>query len=134
MRWGWRRRDSKREGFRKRWLRRADDCSSSCASPACPCDFLLLGKLLALMALRTPNVAPRSKVSASARTGLLLIRGYQRALSPLLPSRCRQVPTCSRYGYQAVSRYGLITGSRLTAGRIARCTRAVPPGTQDPLP
>ncbi len=133
MRLSWRRRSTK-ESFRKKWRRRADDCASSCSATSCPCDFLLLGRFLALMALRTPDVAPRTTVDLPARAGLSLIRGYQWVLSPILPSRCRQVPTCSRYGYQAVSRYGLITGSRLSAGRIARCTRAVPPGTPDPLP
>ncbi|HWH00360.1 MAG TPA: membrane protein insertion efficiency factor YidD [Pilimelia sp.] len=62
------------------------------------------------------------------------IRGYRRWLSPRLPTRCRHRPTCSGYGLEAVRRYGLVTGARLTAGRIRRCTAEVPRGTADPVP
>ncbi|UAC01968.1 membrane protein insertion efficiency factor YidD [Dactylosporangium vinaceum] len=62
------------------------------------------------------------------------IRGYQRRLSPHLPTRCRQVPSCSNYGLEAVRRYGLVIGSRLTAARIRRCNASTPRGTHDPVP
>ena len=62
------------------------------------------------------------------------IRGYQRWLSPHLPTRCRQVPSCSNYGLEAVRRYGLVVGSRLTAARIRRCNPSTPRGTHDLVP
>jgi putative membrane protein insertion efficiency factor len=52
---------------------------------------------------------------------LLAIRGYQRFISPMLPPACRYYPTCSEYGYQAISRYGLVKGGAKTAWRILRC-------------
>lgn len=69
-----------------------------------------------------------------ARVGLAAIRGYQRGISAHTPARCHYTPTCSQYGAQAVRRYGLAGGSRLTAARIHRCTSTVPHGTADPLP
>jgi putative membrane protein insertion efficiency factor len=62
------------------------------------------------------------------------IRGYQRWLSPHLPITCRHEPSCSTYGLLAIARFGLWQGTRLTASRIQRCTRAVSPGTADPVP
>jgi putative membrane protein insertion efficiency factor len=53
---------------------------------------------------------------------LVLIRGYQRWLSPALPPMCRYEPTCSRYAYEAVERYGVVKGSWLAIRRLLRCT------------
>jgi putative membrane protein insertion efficiency factor len=52
---------------------------------------------------------------------LALIRGYQRWLSPLLPSACRFHPTCSEYMRQAVERYGAVRGVWMGLKRLARC-------------
>ena len=67
------------------------------------------------------------------RLGLVLIRGYQKLLSPVLGCRCRYDPTCSDYAYEAVDRHGLFKGSWLAARRLGRCT---PVGGQgyDPVP
>ncbi|UWZ40224.1 membrane protein insertion efficiency factor YidD [Dactylosporangium roseum] len=65
---------------------------------------------------------------------MVAIRGYQRWLSPHLPTRCRQIPSCSDYGLRAVQWYGLVEGSRLTAARIRRCNPSTPRGTHDPVP
>lgn len=69
----------------------------------------------------------------------LLIRGYQRFLSPPLHflggpgSGCRYQPTCSHYCLQAVTHHGVIKGSWLGLKRICRCH---PWGGQgfDPVP
>ncbi|QQS17022.1 MAG: membrane protein insertion efficiency factor YidD [Neisseriales bacterium] len=50
-----------------------------------------------------------------------VIRGYQVAISPLLPARCRYVPTCSEYAIGAIVRYGTRKGIRLAFKRILRC-------------
>jgi uncharacterized protein len=55
------------------------------------------------------------------RIPLALIRFYQIALSPIFPSACRFQPTCSQYGYEAISRYGIIKGGWMTVRRIGRC-------------
>ena len=52
---------------------------------------------------------------------ILLIKFYQGALSPLLPNACRYAPTCSQYGIDALKKYGLIRGLKLTIKRISRC-------------
>jgi uncharacterized protein len=67
------------------------------------------------------------------RVALLLIRGYQRGLSPLLPPSCRFVPSCSDYGYQAIEKYGIIRGGAMTVWRIMRCN-PFNKGGYDPVP
>lgn len=52
---------------------------------------------------------------------LLLIRFYRFFLSPILPSACRFQPTCSRYGLEAIKKYGAFKGGWLTIRRISRC-------------
>ena len=42
--------------------------------------------------------------------GLGLIRIYQHTLSVIMPSSCRFEPSCSRYAYTAIDRYGLLRG------------------------
>ncbi len=50
-----------------------------------------------------------------------LIWLYQNTLSPALPKSCRYEPTCSRYAYTALERYGVVKGTWLAAVRLARC-------------
>jgi putative membrane protein insertion efficiency factor len=46
---------------------------------------------------------------------------YQATISPLLGPRCRYYPSCSQYAKEAVLKYGVLRGSWLAAGRLARC-------------
>ena len=55
------------------------------------------------------------------RVALGLIRFYQLAISPFTPSSCRYIPTCSQYGFEAITKHGLLKGGLLTAKRLARC-------------
>ena len=65
---------------------------------------------------------------------VFLIRAYQRAISPLLPSQtCRFYPTCSSYGIEAIERHGALKGLYLLARRILRC-HPLHPGGYDPVP
>ena len=52
---------------------------------------------------------------------LWIIRAYQASLSPLLPTSCRYLPSCSHYSHDAVARYGVFKGAWLGAKRLARC-------------
>jgi putative membrane protein insertion efficiency factor len=63
---------------------------------------------------------------------ILLIRGYQKFISPLLPRTCRFYPTCSAYFIQALEKYGFFKGSYLGIRRILRC-HPFNPGGYDPL-
>jgi hypothetical protein len=55
------------------------------------------------------------------RVFMLIIRIYQLVISPWLPSACRYTPTCSRYGMEAIRKYGAFKGGYLAARRILRC-------------
>ena len=69
-----------------------------------------------------------------ARVSLLLIRCYQHTLSGHL-GRCRYEPSCSRYAYEAIQRYGARRGWRLARERLARCRPyAGCPSGWDPVP
>jgi putative membrane protein insertion efficiency factor len=64
---------------------------------------------------------------------LLLIRFYQKAISPMLGANCKYRPTCSAYTYEAIQKYGPIKGTWMGMKRIARCRPGVP-GGYDPVP
>jgi len=67
------------------------------------------------------------------RLVLLLIRGYQVFLSPVLPKSCRFYPSCSQYTFEAVERFGVMKGLWLGAKRILKC-HPLHPGGYDPVP
>lgn len=52
---------------------------------------------------------------------LLLLRGYKWLISPLLPSACRYIPTCSEYAMEAVERCGALRGGWMAFCRLLRC-------------
>ena len=52
---------------------------------------------------------------------LAVIRFWQLTFSRILPPSCRFEPSCSQYGYEAISRYGFARGGWLAVKRIARC-------------
>ncbi len=62
-----------------------------------------------------------SSTTALAAPFVLLVRGYQRFVSPLLPSRCRYYPSCSSYAVTALGRFGPLRGGYLTLHRLGRC-------------
>ncbi len=63
---------------------------------------------------------------------VLLIRGYQIFISPIMPGKCRFYPTCSTYFVQAVEKYGPFKGSLLGIKRILKC-HPFHEGGYDPL-
>jgi uncharacterized protein len=64
---------------------------------------------------------------------VLLVRLYQRLVSPLLPPACRFYPSCSAYAVAALERHGAVRGTYLAARRICRC-HPFHPGGIDPVP
>lgn len=65
------------------------------------------------------------------RHAILLIRTYQRLLSPLLGNVCRFYPSCSNYTIGAIEKYGLLRGIWKGTKRICRC-HPWNPGGYDP--
>lgn len=56
-----------------------------------------------------------------AKIFIVLIRGYQVLISPLLPTACRFTPTCSAYTLEAIEMFGAIRGSWMGFRRLLRC-------------
>jgi len=64
---------------------------------------------------------------------LVVIRFYQRFLSPLWPPVCRYQPVCSSYASLAFSRFGFWRGFWLSLRRLLRC-HPFHSGGYDPVP
>jgi len=65
------------------------------------------------------------------RMTVLLVKGYQQFISPLLGRTCRFHPTCSQYFILSVQKYGLLKGGWKGVFRISRC-HPWNPGGYDP--
>ena len=52
---------------------------------------------------------------------ILLIKIYQKVVSPWTPASCRYNPTCSSYSVQAFQKHGLWKGFVMTIKRIGSC-------------
>lgn len=72
-------------------------------------------------------------VRAPRRAAVLLVLGYQKLVSPLLPPSCRFTPTCSSYAMISLERYGVLKGGWLALRRVIRC-HPWNPGGYDPVP
>jgi uncharacterized protein len=64
---------------------------------------------------------------------LLMLRGYQYAIRPMLGANCRFHPSCSDYAGEAIERHGALKGAWLALRRVARC-HPYHPGGFDPVP
>ena len=74
------------------------------------------------------------KAPSLAAAGLrLLILGYRKFISPLLPRCCRFTPSCSAYALEAVTKYGFFKGGLMSCLRILRC-HPFCKGGFDPVP
>lgn len=65
---------------------------------------------------------------------ILLVRGYQALIRPLLVGACRFQPSCSEYAVEALRMHGPWRGGRLALRRLARCTPWSRCGGIDPVP
>lgn len=64
---------------------------------------------------------------------LILIKFYQKNISPLKKPCCRYIPTCSEYAIISIERFGVFRGSIMALCRILRCNPFVK-GGYDPVP
>jgi uncharacterized protein len=72
-------------------------------------------------------------LNPATRMALGAIVGYQRVISPFIPSACRFAPTCSEYARLALVEHGVLRGIALAAWRLVRC-HPFHPGGYDPPP
>ncbi len=66
------------------------------------------------------------------KVAIMLIRFYQRFISPLKRPSCRFYPTCSQYSLEAFQKYGFLKGFSLSVRRISKC-HPFHKGGHDPL-
>lgn len=67
------------------------------------------------------------------KIAILLIRLYQKIISPIKPTCCRFTPSCSAYALEAITNRGFLVGSFLMWKRIFRCNPMFR-GGYDPVP
>jgi putative membrane protein insertion efficiency factor len=73
-------------------------------------------------------------LSAGVRAALFALRFYKAYLSILFAGSCRFEPTCSRYAYEAIERFGLARGVWLGIKRLLRCQPLSRKFGYDPVP
>jgi uncharacterized protein len=71
---------------------------------------------------------------AAVQAALFALRVYKSYFSLLVAGSCRFEPTCSRYAYEAIERFGLGPGSRLALKRLLRCQPLSRKFGYDPVP
>lgn len=64
---------------------------------------------------------------------ILLVKFYQKVISPIKPPTCRFYPSCSSYSLQSYERFGFFKGTYLTVVRILKC-HPFHPGGVDLVP
>ncbi len=74
-----------------------------------------------------------AKKNLPAKGIILLIRFYQKAVSPWLGQHCRFHPSCSNYCIDALKQHGMVFGLWLGLKRICKC-HPFHPGGYDPAP
>jgi putative membrane protein insertion efficiency factor len=68
------------------------------------------------------------------RIALFALRFYKAYLSILFAGSCRFEPTCSRYTYEAIERFGVMRGIWLGFHRLLRCHPLSRKFGYDPVP
>lgn len=72
--------------------------------------------------------------SFAVRAALFALSCYKSYLSVLFAGTCRYEPTCSRYAYEAIERFGVRRGVWLGAKRLLRCHPLSGKFGYDPVP
>ena len=70
----------------------------------------------------------------AVKAALLALRIYRSYLSILFAGSCRFEPTCSRYAYEAIERFGVLRGIWLGTKRLLRCHPLSRKFGYDPVP
>ena len=64
---------------------------------------------------------------------IVLVRGYQWTVAPVLPPACRFHPSCSQFMVDALRLHGVLRGLPMGVARILRCNPFFDGGF-DPVP
>jgi len=75
-----------------------------------------------------------AKRAAPVRAALFALRVYKSYFSLLFAGSCRFEPTCSRYAYEAIERFGVKRGCWLAMKRLLRCQPLSGKFGYDPIP
>lgn len=75
-----------------------------------------------------------ARTSAAVRTALFALRVYKSYFSMLMAGSCRFEPTCSRFAYEAIERFGVRRGCWLAVKRLLRCQPLSGKFGYDPVP
>ena len=82
----------------------------------------------------TNSVSATQTYSWGVRTALFALNCYKSYLSPWFAGSCRFEPTCSRYAYEAIERFGVARGTWLGTKRLLRCHPLSRKFGHDPVP
>jgi uncharacterized protein len=80
------------------------------------------------------SVAAMQNYSSGMRAALFVLDFYKSYLSMLFAGTCRFEPTCSRYAYEAIERFGVARGIWLGTKRLLRCHPLSRKFGHDPVP
>jgi putative membrane protein insertion efficiency factor len=87
---------------------------------------------------RPPRRAPLREThvrkTAGVRAALFALNCYKAYLSVFFAGSCRYEPTCSRYMYEAIERFGVARGVWLGLKRLLRCHPLSRRFGHDPVP
>lgn len=76
----------------------------------------------------------RAERTAAVKAALAVLRIYKVYVSPWFAGSCRFEPTCSRFAYEAIERFGVMHGAWLGLRRLARCQPLSRKFGYDPVP
>jgi putative membrane protein insertion efficiency factor len=82
----------------------------------------------------SPAPTSTGKKSVGVKAALAALRIYKVYLSVLFAGSCRFEPTCSRYAYEAIERFGVMRGSWMGLKRLLRCHPLSRKFGYDPVP
>ena len=78
--------------------------------------------------------ASLARKHAGVRAALFALRFYKTYLSVLFAGSCRFEPTCSRYAYESIERFGIARGIWLGLKRLLHCHPLSRKFGYDPVP
>jgi putative membrane protein insertion efficiency factor len=92
------------------------------------------GQTQGRQALPLHSLGPCVEKSFGVRSALFALSFYKAYLSVLFAGTCRYEPTCSRYAYEAIERFGVSRGGWLGLKRLLRCHPLSGRFGYDPVP